>query len=243
MFLDARLRRLTTYLYVQDLLAGAHVLEVGSESSGDFLRARQARSVGRATADGLGGLPAGEFDVAFALDVEAGDADDDRPRRCGASSSRTAPWCWRWRAATGRARAAGASYYELSDLLEPMFPSVKLVGQAPFVGATLVEYGAADPDPVLDGTLVPKGERVEWYVVVARAQARRGARLRRHAGAGGRRGGAAVGATDDAAAGAGAGGAAEAGGAAAAAAGAGRGRSRRQRSRSRRPSRSRRTRS
>src|SRR2546423_8257158 len=47
-----------------------------------------------------------------------------------------------------------------------MFPSVKMVGQAPFAGSTLVEYGAADPDPVLDGTLVPKGERVEWYVVV-----------------------------------------------------------------------------
>src|SRR2546423_14475463 len=47
-----------------------------------------------------------------------------------------------------------------------MFPSVKMVGQAPFAGSTLVEYGATDPDPVLDGTLVPKGERVEWYVVV-----------------------------------------------------------------------------
>jgi hypothetical protein len=61
----------------------------------------------------------------------------------------------------------GVSYYELTDLLEPLFPSVKMVGQAPFAGATLVEYGVADPEPVLDGTLVPKGERVEWYVAVA----------------------------------------------------------------------------
>src|SRR6185369_16474066 len=72
MFLDARLRRLTTYLYVQDLLAGAHVLEVGSDGgNGDFLRSRGARSVGRVTPGGLGGLAAGEFDVAFALEADA----------------------------------------------------------------------------------------------------------------------------------------------------------------------------
>jgi len=166
MFLDARLRRLTTYLYVQDLLAGAHVLEVGNESGGDFLRARGARSVGRTAAGGLGGLAAGEFDVAFALDVEPAElrATAEAMRRVVkpegtvvlAVPSRDRPGA-----------RAGASYYELVDLFEPLFPSVKMVGQAPFAGSTLVEYGAADPDPVLDGTLVPKGERVEWYVVVA----------------------------------------------------------------------------
>lgn len=166
MLLDARLRRLTTYLYVQDLLAGAHVLEVGNEpGGGDFLRARGARSVGRATADGLGALAAGEFDVAFALDLEpaALRATAEALRRVVkpegtvvlAVASRDRPGA-----------RAGASYYELADLFEPMFPSVKMIGQAPFAGATLVEYGVADPDPVLDGTLVPKGERVEWYVVV-----------------------------------------------------------------------------
>lgn len=166
MLLDARLRRLTTYLYVQDLLAGAHVLEVGSEpGGGDFLRARGARSVGRATADGLGALAAGEFDVAFALDLEpaALRATAEALKRVVkpegtvvlAVASRDRPGA-----------RAGASYYELADLFEPMFPSVKMIGQAPFAGATLVEYGVADPDPVLDGTLVPKGERVEWYVVV-----------------------------------------------------------------------------
>ena len=165
MFLDARLRRLTTYLYVQDLLAGAQVLEVGSESSGDFLRTR-ARSVGRATIDGLGALPVGEFDVAFALDLEASAL---RPT-VEALRRVVKPEGTIVLAVASRDRPgarAGASYYELLDLLGPMFPSVKMVGQAPFVGATLVEYGVAEPDPVLDGTLVPKGERVEWYVVVA----------------------------------------------------------------------------
>ena len=165
MLLDARLRRLTTYLYVQDLLAGAHVLEVGSESGGDFLRARGAKSVGRAAAEGLGALPAGEFDVAFALDVE--------PAALGATAEAmrrvVKPEGTLVLAVPSRDRPgarAGASYYELVDLFEPMFPSVKMIGQAPFAGATLVEYGVAEPDPVLDGTLVPKGERVEWYVVV-----------------------------------------------------------------------------
>ena len=166
MFLDARLRRLTTYLYVQDLLAGAHVLEVGSDGgNGDFLRSRGARSVGRVTPGGLGGLAAGEFDVAFALEADAAElrATVEALRRVVkpdgtvvvAVASRDRPGA-----------RAGASYYELVDLLEPMFPSVKLMGQAPFAGATLVEYGVSEPDPVLDGTLVPKGERVEWYVVV-----------------------------------------------------------------------------
>ena len=45
-----------------------------------------------------------------------------------------------------------------------------MVGQAPFAGATLVEYGVTDPEPLLDGTMVPKGERVEWYVAVAGAR-------------------------------------------------------------------------
>src|SRR5439155_22475808 len=60
----------------------------------------------------------------------------------------------------------GASYYELTDLLESQFPSLKMIGQAPFAGATLVEYGVREPDPLVDGTLVPKGGRVEWYVAI-----------------------------------------------------------------------------
>ncbi|MGZ3440857.1 MAG: hypothetical protein ACXVDD_15140, partial [Polyangia bacterium] len=165
MFLDARLRRLTTYLYVQDLLAGAHVLEVGSESGGEMLRGRGARSVGRAQAGDLESLPAAEFDVAFALDVEP-----ERLRETATALKRVVkPEGTVVLAVPSRDRPgarAGASYYELVDLFEPMFPSVKMIGQAPFAGSTLVEYGAAEPDPVLDGTLVPKGERVEWYVVV-----------------------------------------------------------------------------
>ena len=165
MLLDARLRRLTTYLYVQDLFAGAHVLEVGSEGHGDFLRGRGARSVGRARAEELDTLAAGEFDVALALDVEPATLAQLVPALKRVIKPDGAVVL----AVASRDRPGareGVSYYELSDLLEPLFPSVKLVGQAPFAGATLVEYGVADPDPLLDGTLVPKGERVEWYVVV-----------------------------------------------------------------------------
>ncbi len=59
------------------------------------------------------------------------------------------------------------SYYKLVDELEPHFGTVQMIGLAPFVGATLAEYGNPDATPILDGTLVPKGERVEWYVAVA----------------------------------------------------------------------------
>jgi hypothetical protein len=164
MLLDSRLRRLATYLYVQDLVSGAAVLDVGGDAA-DMLRSRGAQSVRNVTAAELETIAPG-FDVAFALDIDAallprlvetvkrilkpdgtlvlGVASRDRPGARG-----------------------GVSYYELIDLLESQFPSVKMVGQAPFAAATLVEYGVPDPDPVLDATLVPKGERVENYVAVA----------------------------------------------------------------------------
>ena len=59
------------------------------------------------------------------------------------------------------------SYYKLVDELEPHFAAVQMVGIAPFCGATLAEYGNPDAVPILDGTLVPKGERVEWYVAIS----------------------------------------------------------------------------
>jgi chromosome segregation ATPase len=166
MLLDARLRRLTTYLYVQDLLPGAAVLEVGGDGGQEVLRARGAQSVRAVTAGELATLPAGSFDVAFALENEP------QALRATVQAAKEAlkPTGTLVLAVPSRDRPgarAGLSYYELLDLLEPLFPSVKMMGQAPFVGATLVEYGVTDPDPVLDGTLVPKGERVEWYVAVA----------------------------------------------------------------------------
>ena len=164
MLLDARLRRLTTYLYVQDLVSGADVLDLGGDA-GDFLRGRGARSVRAAAAGELGALPAGEFDVAFALDVEPAALGDT----AAALKRAVKPEGTVVLAVPSRDRPGargGASYYELTDLLEPMFPSLKMIGQAPFAGATLVEYGVAEPDPLLDGTLVPKGERVEWYVAI-----------------------------------------------------------------------------
>jgi chromosome segregation ATPase len=167
MLLDSRLRRRATYLYVQDLLSGASVLDVAVDA-GDaaaLLAARGAKSVRQARPEEVASVAPG-FDVAFVLDAEpaglgelvaavkralkpegtlvVGVASKDRP---GAR--------------------AGLSYYEMLDLLEKQFPSVKMVGQAPFAAATLVEYGVAEPDPVLDATLVPKGERVENYVAVA----------------------------------------------------------------------------
>ncbi len=60
----------------------------------------------------------------------------------------------------------GASYYDVVDACVG-FPRVRMVGVAPFAGTTLVEYGVKDPEPILDGTLVERGERVEHYLAVA----------------------------------------------------------------------------
>ena len=68
MLLDSRLRRLATYLYVQDLLSGAAVLDVGGDAA-EMLRSRGARSVRNVTAVELETIAPG-FDVAFALDLD-----------------------------------------------------------------------------------------------------------------------------------------------------------------------------
>ncbi|HWE26629.1 MAG TPA: hypothetical protein VHB97_01445, partial [Polyangia bacterium] len=73
MLLDARLRRLTTYLYVQDLLVGADVLDVGGDGGHEVLQARGAKNVRAVAAADLEMLPPG-FDVAFALDVDPAQA-------------------------------------------------------------------------------------------------------------------------------------------------------------------------
>jgi chromosome segregation ATPase len=172
MLLDARLRHFTTYLYVQDLIAGAAVLEVGAGVGGELLRERGAASVRAAALGEIASLPAGQFDVAFALDVDAAVLPELVPalKRVVKESGSVVV------SAPSRDRPGargGVSYYELSDLFDSAFASAKLVGQAPFAGATLVEYGVADPEPVLDGTLVPKGERVEWYVAVGGPQGKK----------------------------------------------------------------------
>jgi hypothetical protein len=164
MRLPAQLRRLGTLVYIQDLLRG-HVVVLGEPLDVAARKLLEARAQKVTEATQLAGLPDGLADVlvaeaeAAALEgvlVEArralkpdgllvlGCASKDRPGSTG-----------------------GASYYDLMDRLDAHFPAVTMVGQAPFAGATLVEYGVKDPEPLLDGTVVEKGERVEHYLALA----------------------------------------------------------------------------
>src|SRR5260370_1590878 len=135
MLLDSRLRRLATYLYVQDLLAGASILNVGLDGgdAAELLKSRGARSVRNASATELETIAPG-FDVAFALDVDT------------AALPALVETCKRILKPEGTlvvgvpsrdrpAARAGMSYYDVIDLLAPQFPSAKMGGPAPFAPA------------------------------------------------------------------------------------------------------------
>jgi hypothetical protein len=158
-----QLRRLGTLVYVQDLLAG-QVVVLGEpldgaarklvESRARLVEAPDAKGLADASADLLiTYVEAAALEGAIAEARRVLKADGILVLGC---SSKDRPGA-----------SGGTSYYDLVDRLEAKFPSVTMVGQAPFAGATLVEYGAKDPEPMLDGTVVEKGERVENYVALA----------------------------------------------------------------------------
>jgi hypothetical protein len=163
--LDPRHRRLSTYLYLQDLLHGAAVLEVGAGDREGLTKAG-AKSVELREPGALEPLMSGIFDLVIALDVSP------------ASLSEIVKQATRLLKPEGSLVVGGLngdrpgveggfSFYDLSDACQAKFAEVKMVGQAPFFAATLVEYGVADPEPVLDGRLVEKGEKVERYLAIA----------------------------------------------------------------------------
>lgn len=172
MRLDPTLRRLSAYLYVQDLLAGT-VVELGSTDprTAKLLAERGAQRVEQRASSIATGLPDASADAVLALDVDAADLDGTiaEAKRLLTPTGVLVLGC-ESRDRPGAKR--GVSYYDLADRMEAELGAVTIVGQAPFVGATLVEYGLKDPEPMLDGTLVPKGERVEWYLAVASAEKR-----------------------------------------------------------------------
>jgi hypothetical protein len=163
--IDALQRRRSVYLYLQDLLSGASVLELGDGDAAALGAAGAKRIEVKRGAGELAAL-SGSFDVVLALETAPSELEAvvaEAARLVGAEGTLVVSGPSRDRpGATG-----GFSYYDLMDRLEPRFAEVKMIGQAPFFGATLVEYGVPDPEPVLDGRLVEKGERVEWYLAVA----------------------------------------------------------------------------
>jgi flagellar biosynthesis chaperone FliJ len=72
-----------------------------------------------------------------------------------------------------RLLAAGSSgpldYYGLYDLVAAQFEHVRMLGQAPFVGYAVADFGAGGvPEPSLDSAFVPGGaEEPEWFIALA----------------------------------------------------------------------------
>lgn len=59
-------------------------------------------------------------------------------------------------------------YYGIYDAVAAAFPSVRMLGQVPFVGCALVDFSAEDePSPVFDTSLLPaRGEEPEFFVAL-----------------------------------------------------------------------------
>jgi hypothetical protein len=60
-------------------------------------------------------------------------------------------------------------YYALFDLASAQFSSVRMLGQAPFVGYAVVDFAPdGEPEPSIDNGFVPSGaEEPEWFVALA----------------------------------------------------------------------------
>ncbi|HJZ85607.1 MAG TPA: methyltransferase domain-containing protein [Polyangia bacterium] len=195
--IDLWYRRLPRYLYVEDLIEGCDVVEIGCGLGVgcDFLSEKGARSVRGIDRDeallerarrryGGGGIEFAKWDPGRGLPLPERSADLicvpeavawleeapflDEVRRVLRADGRLLLAA----ASAERPGAVGGiSYYELYELLQPHFASVRMLGQTPFLAYTLVEYadwGDEEPDLVLDTSLSEGNpEAVSHYVALA----------------------------------------------------------------------------
>jgi hypothetical protein len=69
-----------------------------------------------------------------------------------------------------RVSAAGKAlgYYELYEAIATHFPSVRMIGQAPFVGYAVAELSVEDPEPTIDSSLAEsEGKEPDWFLALA----------------------------------------------------------------------------
>jgi SAM-dependent methyltransferase len=190
-------RRLPLYAYLEPLLAGRRVLELGTGTgagaahlavngaadvvSVDTVEAHVQRAHARRAAPNLtfrkvanllDVVPGAPFDVVLAPDAE------DLLRR-----PETIPALARLLSPGGRlvlvassadaprgptSQSEGVGYYELSDALLPHFPSVQMFGVTPFAAFGVVEFDAGGEGLRVDSRLVEGGvEPTGAYVAVA----------------------------------------------------------------------------
>jgi hypothetical protein len=68
--------------------------------------------------------------------------------------------------ASGEHPALG--YYELYEVVAAHFSSVRMIGQAPFVGYAVAEFSVEDPEPTIDSSLAEsEGKEPEWFLALA----------------------------------------------------------------------------
>jgi len=59
-------------------------------------------------------------------------------------------------------------YYELYEAVAEHFTSVRMLGQAPFVGYAVAEFSVEDPEPTIDTSLAESdAKEPDWFVVLA----------------------------------------------------------------------------
>jgi hypothetical protein len=59
-------------------------------------------------------------------------------------------------------------YYELYETIAAQFESVRMIGQAPFVGYAVAELSVEDPEPTIDSSLAEsEGKEPEWFLALA----------------------------------------------------------------------------
>jgi hypothetical protein len=65
--------------------------------------------------------------------------------------------------------AAPLGYYDLYEAVSAKFPTVRMIGQAPFVGYAVAEFSAdGDPEPTIDSSLVrTEGKEPDWFIALA----------------------------------------------------------------------------
>jgi len=59
-------------------------------------------------------------------------------------------------------------YYELYEAVAEHFTSVRMIGQAPFVGYAVAEFSVEDPEPTIDSSLAEsEGKEPDWFWALA----------------------------------------------------------------------------
>jgi hypothetical protein len=178
--------------YLEKVLAGRRTAVLGSSASG--LGERLARASGRRahvydadparTAASLAGARGSEH-VSFAmldeaLDARAGSFDavlvDDlgsfeEPRRLLAQAGELLSPRGVLVVLSPNPEQGGGdapSYYDLYDMLGDGFEHVRMLGQAPFLGCTVVDFAAGgEPAVTIDTSMCERTEDPRWFVAVA----------------------------------------------------------------------------